>query len=86
MTDPIVPKNNSDPFPTLVKEFFSNLYVDMGTNQWTSKCKLCSLAITDTYQTTSNFLKHIINKHQFMLDKWKNNLFKANNEKCRCKT
>ena len=59
-------------YPPVIKEFFSSLYLDLEKNKWSSKCKTCSLSITDTYKTTSNFLKHLKNKHQRMFDEWKN--------------
>jgi len=78
-----LPKNNSDvdivtipddtQCPPVVKEFFSSLCISMEKNKWTSQCKICSLSISDTYKTTSNFLKHLKNKHQVMFDEWKNN-------------
>jgi hypothetical protein len=59
--------------PPVIKEFFSNLCLNMEKNRWSSKCKICSLSIADTYKTTSNFLKHLKNKHQQIFDEWKNN-------------
>lgn len=104
----IIFKNNPDPpivtfpddvqCPPVVKEFFSSLTINTGKNRWTAKCKNCSLSITDTYKTTSNFLKHLKNKHQSMFDEWKknqdqcvkdknqpkiNNVFSPDREKCR---
>ena len=58
----------NDDSPLVVKEFFLNLCVNIEKNRWTSKCKLCSLSISDTYKTTSNFLKHLKNKHQTMFN------------------
>jgi hypothetical protein len=57
-------------YPPVIKEFFSSLCLDMERNRWSSKCKICSISITDTYKTTSNFLKHLKNKHQPMFDEW----------------
>ena len=59
-------------YPPVIKEFFSSLYLDVEKNKWSSKCETCSLTITDTYKTTSNFLKHLKNKHQRMFNEWKN--------------
>jgi type IV secretory pathway VirB6-like protein len=58
-------------YPPVIKEFFSSLCLDMEKNRWSSKCKICSISTTDTYKTTSNFLKHLKNKHQPMFDEWK---------------
>ena len=84
--------------PAVIKEFFSNLCLNVERNRWSSKCKICSLSITDTYKTTSNFLKHLKNKHQPMFAEWKNNqdqsvkdknqpkitnVFSPDREKCR---
>ena len=76
-----VPKNNSDlaivtirddvQCPSVVKEFFSYLSIDVEKNRWTSRCKMCSSSISDTYKTTSNFLKYLKLKHQVMFEKWK---------------
>jgi hypothetical protein len=78
-------KNSSDQYSGIVKEFFPKLHVDMEKNQWTSKCKLCSLTISDIYQATSNFSKHLANKHQLTFDEWKANQndFSSNSDKCR---
>ena len=59
--------------PPVLKEFFSNLCLNMEKNRWSSKCKNCSISISDTYKTTSNFLKHLKNKHQPIFDEWKSN-------------
>jgi len=59
--------------PPVLKEFFSNVCLNTEKNRWSSKCKKCSTVISDTYKTTSNFLKHLKKKHQSMLDEWKNN-------------
>lgn len=108
-TNSAVPKNNPDPTvitilddaqcPPVIKEFFSCLCVDIEKNRWTSKCRICSISITDTHKTTSNFLKHLKNKHQSNFDEWKinqdqctkdknqpkiNNLFSPDSEKCKC--
>ena len=108
-TNSAVPKNNPDPAiiminddvqcPPVVKEFFSNLCVNIEKNRWNSQCKICSLSITDTYKTTSNFLKHMKNKHRPVFDEWKNNqdpsnkdknqpkinnIFSPNGERCKC--
>lgn len=78
--------------------FFSDLYINFAKNRWSSKCKTCSSLITDTYKTTSNFLKHLKVKHQALLDDWKknqeqptkdknqpkiNNVFSPDGEKCK---
>ncbi|CAM4982833.1 unnamed protein product, partial [Rotaria socialis] len=57
----------------VVKHFFLDLYINLEKNRWSSKCKTCSSLITDTYKTTSNFLKHLKTKHRALLDEWKNN-------------
>ena len=57
----------------VVKHFFSDLCTNIEKNRWSSKCKTCSSSITDTYKTTSNFLKHLKIKHQGLLDEWKTN-------------
>jgi hypothetical protein len=107
-TNSVVLDNNSDGVimitddniqcPPVIKEFFSNLSLNTEKNRWSSKCKTCSLSITDTYKTTSNFLKHLKNKHQTIFDEWKNNqdqsmkdknqpkinnVFSPDREKCR---
>ncbi|CAF1511739.1 unnamed protein product [Rotaria sordida] len=77
------PNNKTDPgfiiihddiqCPPVLKEFFLDLRISIEKNRWSSKCRICSTSITDSYKTTSNFLKHLKNKHQSMLDEWKNN-------------
>jgi hypothetical protein len=66
----------NDDYPLVIKEFFLNLCVNIETNRWTSKCRLCSTSITDTHKTTSNFIKHLKNKHQTIFNIWKNNQHK----------
>ena len=83
--------------PSVIKEFYSDLCINMEKKRWSSKCKNCRLIITDSYKTTSNFLKHLKNKHQHIFDQWKNdqdqsiipenqpkinNIFSPDGEKC----
>ncbi|CAF1468433.1 unnamed protein product [Adineta steineri] len=89
-TIPALFKNNSDvpvvvipddvQCSSLVKEFFSDLYITMEKNRWTAKCKKCSLPISDTLKTTSNFVKHMKNKHQHMYGEWKNTQVSSSKE------
>ncbi|CAF1360442.1 unnamed protein product [Rotaria sordida] len=58
--------------PPVIQEFFSKLNINIEKNRWTCCCNICSLSVTDTYRTTSNFLKHIKTKHRLAFDEWKN--------------
>jgi hypothetical protein len=90
-TNSVVLDNNSDGVivinddniqcPPVIKEFFSHLCLNVEKNRWSSKCKICSSSITDTYKTTSNFLKHLKNKHQPMFIEWKNNQDQSKEDK-----
>ncbi|CAF1672594.1 unnamed protein product, partial [Rotaria magnacalcarata] len=69
----IIVMNDDAQCSAVVKHFFLDLYINLEKNRWSSKCKTCSSLITDTYKTTSNFLKHLKTKHRALLDEWKNN-------------
>jgi hypothetical protein len=77
--DSIITISNDD-HPFVVKEFFLNVSINVEKNKWTAKCKFCSLSITDTHKTTSNFLKHLKNKHRSKFDEWKNNKNQSTND------
>jgi hypothetical protein len=83
--------------PPVIKDLFIGLSTNIEKNRWTAKCKVCSLSVTDVYKTTSNFLKHMKNKHTTMFFDWKNkqsqptvdknqpmisDLFDRKNDKC----
>ncbi|CAF3223367.1 unnamed protein product [Rotaria sp. Silwood2] len=82
-TNSAVPEDNSDAntiiicddahYPPVIKYFFSNLCIDVEKNRWSAKCNNCSANVNDTYKTTSNFIKHLKNKHQPMHEEWKKN-------------
>ncbi len=44
-------------YPTVIKEFFVNVLINIEKNKWTAKCKFCSLSIRDgrvqTFSSTS---------------------------------
>ena len=63
----------NDDLPIVIKEFYSRLSINIEKNKWTATCQLCSLSITDTYKTTSNFIKHLKNKYRSKYDQWKIN-------------
>ena len=67
-------------FPSVLKEFFSNLSIDVEKNKWTARCGFCSSSITDSYKTTSNFQKHLKNRHQGQFNEWKNNSKQSAND------
>jgi len=67
---------DNDNYPIVIKEFFLNVSINIEKNRWTSKCRLCSSFVSDTYKTTSNFIKHLKIKHQTMFNVWKNNQHK----------
>jgi hypothetical protein len=58
--------------PAVIKDLFMDLSIDIETNRWTVKCRFCSISVTDVHRTTSNFLKHMKNKHAVMFIGWKN--------------
>ncbi|CAF1478343.1 unnamed protein product, partial [Rotaria sordida] len=79
-TDSIITKGESESVivvnddvngPPVIQEFFSKLNINIEKNRWTCCCNICSLSVTDTYKTTSNFLKHIKTKHRLAFDEWK---------------
>jgi hypothetical protein len=67
-------------YPTVIKEFFVNVLINIEKNKWTAKCKFCSLSISDTYKTASNFFKHLKNKHKNKFDEWKNSKTQSSND------
>ncbi|CAF1559875.1 unnamed protein product [Rotaria magnacalcarata] len=70
-SESIIMINDDANGPPVIKEFFSKLSTNIEKNRWTGSCNVCSLSITDTYKTTSNFLKHLKIKHRLIFDKWK---------------
>ncbi|CAF1335352.1 unnamed protein product [Adineta ricciae] len=78
--DDISIEDNSN-YPSIIKEFFSYLKHNIEKNRWSSKCRFCPLIITDTYKTTSNFVKHVKNKHQSLYDEWKNKNAESSKDK-----
>lgn len=67
--------------PPVIKEFFSTVQIDSEKNRWTSTCKHCRTSISDTYKTTSNFLKHTKKKHLLIFNEWKRTYEERTNEK-----
>ena len=68
----IVPAEDHAHHPPVIEDLFMGLSLDLEKNRWTAKCKSCSLSITDVYRTTSNFLKHMKNRHSARYIDWKN--------------
>lgn len=58
--------------PAVIKDLFTDLSIDIEKNRWTAMCRFCSISVTDVHRTTSNFLKHVKNKHEVMFIDWKN--------------
>ena len=65
--------NTNNEFPPVIKEFFLNLSINVEKNKWTATCRFCFSSMTDTYKTTSNFLKHLKVKHETKFNEWKSN-------------
>jgi hypothetical protein len=58
-------------YPPVIKDLFVSLSTDVEKNRWSAKCKICLLSVTDVHKTTSNFLKHVKNKHAVIFTDWK---------------
>ncbi|CAF2680436.1 unnamed protein product [Rotaria sp. Silwood2] len=79
-SESVVVVNDDVNGPPVIQEFFSKLNINIEKNRWTCCCNICSLSVTDTYKTTSNFLKHIKTKHRFAFDEWKSKHDRVVNE------
>jgi hypothetical protein len=69
----LIANRNQIQCPAVIKDLFMDLSIGIEKNRWVAKCIFCSIPVTDVHRTTSNFLKHVKNKHAVMFIDWKNN-------------
>jgi hypothetical protein len=54
---------------SVLKKFFIDVQAKQ-PNSWCGKCLQCSQSVSDTYGTTSNFVRHMRKKHSNLYEKW----------------
>ena len=67
------PSNLQNNINKLKQSVVKNFFIDAHTkksNSWQDKCSVCSQGVADKYGTTSNFVRHMKRRHEFIYEEW----------------